>query len=227
MFERKPRYLIDQQGELRRIYHRQGSFFPHFSRSLRPDQPNLSAVEINGKWVLVEVDGNEQKKAVELGHASRRRQGLLVKTVSAVAFGVAAWNGPFGYRWIGPAKAWAVSEVGSFGTTPFVTHIAGAATWLVLALGCLLLALYAARFSVSALKFLALEILYRLRFPFMKGAHADLLPVVPRKPGALLNLPWRADFANPWEAAAQMGAGGSPGARPAVTMPKQRRLTGT
>ncbi len=60
----------------------------------------------------------------------------------------------------------------------------------------------------------------------MKGAHADLLPVVPRKAGALLNLPWRADFANPWEAAAQMGAGGSAAPRPAVTVQKHRRLTG-
>ena len=154
MFERKPRYLVDQQGELRRIYHRQGSFFPHFSRSLRPDQPNLSAVEINGKWVLVEVDGNEQKKAVELGHASRRRQGLLVKTVSAVVFGVAAWNGPFGYRWIGPVKAGVVSEVGNLGATPLMTQVCRPFTWLLLVLGCLLLALYAARFSLSALKFL-------------------------------------------------------------------------
>jgi hypothetical protein len=226
MFERKPRYLIDQHGELRRIYHRQGSFFPHFSRSLRPDQPNLSAVEVNGKWVLVEVDGNEQKKAVELGHASRRRQGLLVKTVSAVVFGVAAWNGPFGYRWIEPVKHRVVSAAGELGASSLVQHVSGGVAWLLLVLVCLLLAFYAARFSLSALKFLALEILYRLRFPFMKGAHADMLPVVPRKPGALLNLPWRADFANPWDAAAQMGAGGSVASRPAVTMPKHRRLTG-
>ena len=227
MFERKPRYLIDQHGELRRIYHRQGSFFPHFSRSLRPDQPNLSAVEVNGKGVLVEVDGNEQKKAVELGHASRRRQGLLVKTVSAGVFGIAAWNGPFGYRWIAPAKTWVVSAVEQVGASTLMQHLANGATWLLLVLLCLLLAFQAARYALSALKFLGLEILYRLRFPFMKGAHADMLPVVPRKPGALLNLPWRADFANPWEAAAQMGASASSGPPPALTTPKSHRLTGT
>ena len=81
MFRRKPRYLIDQNGELRHIHYRQGSFFP-ISALAASRQRNLSAVEINGKWVLVEVDGNEQKKAVELEHAVRRRQGLVVKAAS-------------------------------------------------------------------------------------------------------------------------------------------------
>jgi hypothetical protein len=227
MFQRKPRYLIDQNGELRRIYHRQGRFFPYFGRSLRPDAPNLTAIEINGKWVLVEVDGNEQKKATELKHAAHRRQSLLLRTLRAAAYAAIAWNGPFGYHWIDPAKAWAGGQAASFGASPVVQRLADGATVLLLYGVCLLLALLALRHAFSALKFLVLEILYRLGFPFMKGARAELLPSVPRKPLAALNLPWKADFENPSDAARLMAAGGSGQPRSVPPVPKQRRLTGT
>jgi hypothetical protein len=224
MFERKPRYLIDQNGELRRIYHRQGSFFPSFSRSLRPDKPNLTAVEINGKWVLVEVDGNEQKKAVELQHAATRRQGLVVKSLAAAVLAAAAWNGPFGYRWFTPVKTWLGQTLTQSHTSPMLAHLAQGAASVVLVLVCLLLAFQAARFALSGLKFLALEILYRLRFPFMKGARAQLLPTVPHQRP---DLPWNADFENPWDAARRMAAPGQPGPHqpgPLNAAPKTRRL---
>jgi len=227
MFQRKPRYLIDQNGELRRIYHRQGRFFPYFARCLRPDTANLTAVEINGKWVLVEVDGNEQKKATELKHAAHRRQGLLLKTLFAALFATAAWNGPFGYRWIGPVKDWLAAEVATFGASPMLQRVTGGVAMLLLYGVCLLLALQTVRYVLSALKFLVLEILSRLGFPFMKGARAELLPTVPRKPFAALNLPWKADFENPLDAARLMAAGGS-GQPPSVpAVPKNRRLGGS
>jgi hypothetical protein len=227
MFQRKPRYLIDQNGELRRIYHRQGRFFPYFGRSLRPDTPNLSAVEINGKWVLVEVDGNEQKKATELKHAAHRRQSLLLRTVLGAAYAAIAWNGPFGHHWIGPAKAWVTAQAAALGASTILQRVTDGVTMLLLDGLCLLLALLAVRHAFAALKFLLLEILYRLGFPFMKGARADLLPTVPRKPLMSLNLPWKADFENPLDAARLMAAGGAGQPRGVPTVPKQRRLTGT
>jgi len=228
MFQRKPRYLIDQNGELRRIYHRQGRFFPYFGRSLRPDTPNLTAVEINGKWVLVEVDGNEQKKATELRQAAHRRQSLLLRTLRAAAYAAAAWNGPFGYHWIDPAKAWTTEQAAAFGASETLQRLAGGATILLLDGLCLLLALLALRHAFAALKFLVLEILYRLGFPFMKGARAELLPMVPRKKLAALNLPWKADFENPLDAARLMAASGTGQPRSVPPpAPKQRRLTGT
>jgi hypothetical protein len=227
MFERKPRYLIDQHGELRRIYHRQGHFFPDFMRSLRPDKPNLSAVEINGKWVLVEVDGNDQKKATELSQAAHRRQSLLLKSLLAGLFAFIAWNGPFGYRWIWPVKAWLSAAVAGFDPPAWVLRPADGLIVLLLVFVCVLLALRASGFALSALKFLGLEILYRLRFPFMKGAHADLLPVVPRKASARLDLPWKAGFEHPLDAARLMAAGGAALPHGPVIAPKNRRLTGS
>jgi hypothetical protein len=226
MFQRKPRYLIDQNGELRRIYHRQGRFFPYFARSLRPDTPNLTAVEINGKWVLVEVDGNEQKKATELKHAAHRRQSLLLRTLLGAAYAATAWNGPFGYHWIGPA-AGPPPPPAAFGASPVPQRVTEGVTMLLLDGVCLLLALLGLRHAFAALKFLLLEILYRLGFPFMKGARAELLPTVPRKPLMSLNLPWKADFENPLDAARLMAAGGSGQPRNVPAVPKHRRLTGT
>jgi hypothetical protein len=225
MFRRKPRYLIDQHGELRHVHYRQGSFFPNFHRSLRPDKPNLTAVEINGKWVLVEVDGNEQKKTVELEQAVQRRQGLVMKSGLAAVFAFAAWNGPFGYNWIHPVETSLAATLGKAGMTGVPLHLIESLFLLLLGVVSLALAFLAGRFALSGLKCLALEILYRLRFPFMKGARAQLLPTVPRRP---INLPWNAMFEDPMDAARQMAASGpsthaAPLAAPLAT-PKQRRL---
>jgi hypothetical protein len=221
MFRRKPRYLIDQNGELRHIHYRQGSFFPDFRRSLRPDKPNLTAVEINGKWVLVEVDGNEQKKTVELEQAVRRRQGLVVKSGLAAGFAFAAWNGPFGYNWIHPVETALTAALGTAGMTGVPLHLTEGASLLLLGLACLTMAYFAARFAASGMKFLGLEVLYRLGFPYMKGARAQLLPIVPRRP---VNMPWNAMFEDPVDAARRMAASG-PGTHAApLAAPKQRRL---
>ncbi len=221
MFRRKPRYLIDQNGELRHIHYRQGSFFPNFRRSLRPDKANLTAVEINGKWVLVEVDGNEQKKTVELEHAVQRRQGLVVKTLLAAGFGFAAWNGPFGYNWIHPVETALTATLVNARMTGVPLHLTEGASLLLLGLVCLAMAYLAARFTLSGAKFLVLEILYRLGFPYMKGARAQLLPTVPRRP---VGTPWNAMFEDPVDAARQMAAN-APGAHAApLAAPKQRRL---
>jgi len=221
MFRRKPRYLIDQNGELRHIHYRQGSFFPVFRRSLRPDKPNLTAVEINGKWVLVEVDGNEQKKTVELEHAVRRRQGLVFKSGLAAVFAFAAWNGPFGYNWIHPVETTLTAALGKAGMSGIPLHLTEGGSLLLLGLVCLAMAFLAARSALSGVKFLVLEILYRLGFPYMKGARAQLLPTVPRRP---INMPWNAMFEDPMDAARQMSASG-PGTHTApLAAPKQRRL---
>lgn len=83
------------------------------------------------------------------------------------------------------------------------------------------MAFLAARSALSGIKFLVLEILYRLGFPYMKGARAQLLPTVPRRP---INIPWNAMFEDPMDAARQMAAGGAgPHAAP-LAAPKQRRL---
>nr|WP_294507237.1 hypothetical protein [uncultured Rhodopila sp.] len=221
MFRRKPRYLIDQNGELRHIHYRQGSFFPNFRRSLRPDKANLTAVEINGKWVLVEVDGNEQKKTVELEQAVHRRQGLVVKSLLATVFAFAAWNGPFGYNWIHPVETSLTAALGKVNMTGVPLHLTEGASLLLLGLMCLAMLYFASRFALSGAKFLVLEILYRLGFPYMKGARAQLLPTVPRKP---INTPWNAMFEDPMDAARQMAASG-PGTHAApLAAPKQRRL---
>ena len=221
MFRRKPRYLIDQNGELRHIHYRQGSFFPNFRRSLRPDKANLTAVEINGKWVLVEVDGNEQKKTVELEQAVRRRQGLVVKSLLAAVFAFAAWNGPFGYNWIHPVETSLTAALAKAGMTGVPLHLTEGLSLLLLGLVCLAMAFFAARFALSGAKFLVLEILYRLGFPYMKGARAQLLPTVPRRP---INTPWNAMFEDPMDAARQMAAS-APGMRAApLAAPKRRRL---
>jgi hypothetical protein len=221
MFRRKPRYLIDQNGELRHIHYRQGSFFPDFRRSLRPDKPNLTAVEINGKWVLVEVDGNEQKKTVELEHAVRRRQGLIVKSLLAAVFAVAAWNGPFAYNWIHPVETSLTTALGKAGMTGVPMHLTEGLSLLLLGLICLAMAFMAARFALSGAKFVVLEILYRLGFPYIKGARAQLLPTVPRRP---IKTPWNAMFEDPMDAARQMAAA-APGTHTApLAAPKQRRL---
>jgi hypothetical protein len=181
-------------------------------------------VEINGKWVLVEVDGNEQKKTVELEQAVQRRQGLVIKSMLAAVLAAAAWNGPFDYNWIHPVQTSLTTALGEAGMTGVPLHLTTGASLLLLGLVCLAMAYYAVRFGLSGAKFLVLEILYRLGFPYMKGARAQLLPTVPRRP---VTTPWNAMFEDPMDAARQMAAS-EPGARAApLAAPKQRRLKAT
>jgi hypothetical protein len=203
-WHRRPRYLIDEHGELRQLYYRDGSWFPLLDRALKPDRPNLTAALINGKWVLVETDSNEQRKTVEIQHKIERRTNIALLLAEAAVLTAGGYEGVWGYRWTAKAADqftllayrlqwpfWTYSEFGR----EMVQGLLGAACYMML--------IYAGLAVLRLFKPVSLELLYWLRFPFMKGARAIELPrQEPARPP--IEGPWNAGYEDPRDASERM-----------------------
>ena len=196
MFRRRPRYLVDEHGNVRPIYHREGSFFPYLGRFLRRDEANMQAVQINGKWVLVEVDGNEQLKTVELAHTINRRRHLVKSFFLAVLFGCLGLA-IFRFKWDFLAAAHvgrtAYADTNDRDTAYDVIIVILWAVRLIAAGLLFFCYIYTLAVVVALIK----EILYQLRFPFMRGAKTTEMPRIAPPPAVTARETWDAESRTP------------------------------
>jgi hypothetical protein len=207
-FTRKPRYLIDEHGELRRIYQREGGLGLDLKSKLHVGggMPDTTAVKINGKWVLVEVQSNEQRKTIEIQTTATRRQSILFGILTILAYLLLfyklnrdGWDKWLGYELAWLAYDWQIPWLGTQAGQKFLTFLLHwSAYWLVID---------AASKAFGLLSPLLGELLYLLRYPFMRGARTVELPRINAAPPpkAPASVAWDADYEDPAEAARRMG----------------------